>query len=99
MLSGTPAEGFELVCKISTDLSSLANSSERITHPDKSTYHKVTFSVGITFGDTEMSAYIQWIESVSELAVYLMTLAQCLLQGVEKRGRAELLPQSTSLEP
>lgn len=99
MLSGTPTEGFELVCKISADLSNLADSSEHIARSDKSTYHKVSFNVGITFGGTEISAYIQWMESVSKPAVYLTTLAQCLLQDAVKRGPAELLPQSTSLEP
>jgi len=50
---------FVCVCEIKADLSDLADSLAPIEGKD-GTYYKAYFKIRITFGDTELKAYIEW---------------------------------------
>lgn len=57
--------GFERVCEIKADLSGLPDSLVPI-EGENGTYYKVYFKIRITFGDTELKAYIEWQDEVCE---------------------------------
>jgi hypothetical protein len=61
--SGRLKRGFEVVCRIRADARQLAKTLEPISGPNGS-YFRAYVDIGITFGDTELKAFVQWEENV-----------------------------------
>lgn len=55
--------GFERACVINADMRQLAKSMEPLNGTN-TTFFKASFDVGITFGDTELKAFVEWKENV-----------------------------------
>lgn len=68
LLSGRLNPGFELACTIRADARELVKTLKPNGGPD-STYFEAKIDIGITFGDTELKAFIQWEENVRPLGI------------------------------
>ncbi|ELU42318.1 hypothetical protein AG1IA_03652 [Rhizoctonia solani AG-1 IA] len=63
--NGSLLKGFENVCLITADLRSLSGALEAKIGPH-GTYWGLLFWVCVRFGDTEISAYLEWEENVGD---------------------------------
>jgi hypothetical protein len=62
--SGGLNPGFERACTICADMSQLARTLKPKSGLDGGTFLEVLYQVGITFGGTELKAFVQWKENV-----------------------------------
>jgi len=62
------------------------------------TFFKASFDIGITFGETELKAFIEWRENVCALHPSVNTnrsfTDRNYPQGAKKRGPATVIPDS-----
>lgn len=61
--TGRLVQGFESVCQIVADMSQMAASLQPRKGPNGK-YYCAQYDVGITFGETEIKAFIEWKENV-----------------------------------
>jgi len=64
-LSGNLAHDIEDVCTISADLSGLSGALQESWGSDEK-YWRLNYKIGIQFGGTELQAYLEWTEDVSD---------------------------------
>jgi hypothetical protein len=60
--------GFDKVCTITGDLRPLAHAAPLITRKDGEKFIQLDFEIGVSFGGTQLQAYLRWIDKVCQLA-------------------------------
>ena len=84
----------EYICTISADLSRLSGALEQRSGAD-GIYWMLRFKVGIRFGGTELQAYLEWNEGVSDsVPEFNMSFMPHYIQGVTRKSQAQIIPNS-----
>ncbi|CAE6539034.1 unnamed protein product [Rhizoctonia solani] len=88
---GSLLRGFENVCLITADLRSLGGALEAKIGP-RGTYWGLLFWVCVRFGDTEISAYLEWEEASGGGKSFPIVM---LVMGLSGSGKSSLINRAT----
>jgi hypothetical protein len=78
---GAPMPGFQEVCTIETDISFLRSILKKKTKPSRRCCEKdkshwaLEYSIALTFGSTELKAFVIWQDKVRKYCVHLLLSA------------------------